>query len=142
MRMRLSFDRMWQRSETETSGGTARMAVSRCDRMIHHAGSTEVKALFLCHAEGVASSAFGTQPFWLGHPVVITGWPCLLANRVVQRQEKLPRIQPLVLRTQVASNLCHPQLSESTGATRVKVAHFSKAEAQSTILNETIAWAQ
>ena len=50
------------------TGGTARMAVSRSDRMIRHACSTEMKALFSCHAEGAASCACGTQPFWLGHP--------------------------------------------------------------------------
>ena len=36
--------------------------------MIHHSSSTEMKALFSCHAEGAASCACGTQPFWSGHP--------------------------------------------------------------------------
>ena len=39
--------------------------------MIHHACSTDVKALLPCHAEGAASCACGTQPFWSG---LLTCW--------------------------------------------------------------------
>jgi hypothetical protein len=42
------------------------MAVSRRDRMIHHAGTTVVNAICSFHAEGAASCACSIQPFWLG----------------------------------------------------------------------------
>jgi hypothetical protein len=49
-------------------GGTASMAVSRSDKMFHHANSNLRKTShFELQADDQASCASGAQPFWSDH---------------------------------------------------------------------------